>query len=156
VLDSLKSTDSLQEDVEKIQQQNNTDIISMENAIDILAFQYGEALRLNLDVNRFVNDYTYRPIATLEDVLGSEDLEYEKIGNDLKTKNGTSGFHSIAVAGYNDLTGLLSDPDLPLPNRTNSKTLPRAIDIRKDLKESAQKYKDSLNISVGEVIGLQG
>lgn len=156
ILDSLSSSTSLQEDVEKLQQENDTDIVSVENAIDILAFQYGEALKLGLDVNKFVNDYTYRPIATMEDILGSEDLEYEQIGNELKTKQGKSGFHSIAVAGIDNLTGLLSDPDLPLPNRTNSETLPRAIDNRKELKESAQKYKDSLNISVGEVIGLQG
>ena len=156
ILDDLAKTQDLLRDVKGLTQTKLVDAPSVETAIDVLAFQYGEVVKNGLDVNRFVNDYTYRPIATMEDILGSEDLELEVIGNDIKTVKGRLGFHSVAVSGETNLRGLLSDPSLPIENRINKRTIPISIDTRKERKESVQKYVDKLRLNSGEVIGLRG
>lgn len=52
------------------------DIPDVESSIDALAYIYGEVRRMGLDIHRFVHDYIYRPIATMEDIFGTADLEY--------------------------------------------------------------------------------
>lgn len=155
-LDKLTKSQDLVGDIENLSQTNLTQIPSMESAIDVLAFQYGEVIKQGLDVNRFVDDYTKRPIATMVDVLGSEDLQLTPVGNDLKVVSGTLGFHSVAVSGYGDLIGLLSDPSLPLANRVEKSTLPKGIDPRPERKAAVQKYLEELQVTSLEVIGLQG
>lgn len=63
VLDKAKATDI-------------ADVPDIESSLDALAYVYGEVRRLGFDVHRFVQDYTHRPIATLEDMFGSDDLQY--------------------------------------------------------------------------------
>lgn len=128
----------------------------MESAIDILAFQYGEVIRQNLDVNRFIEDYTRRPIATMEEILGSRDLELKQVGNSLRIARGKIGFHSVAVSGYGDLVGLVDDVNLPLPNRVESSVLPLNIDPRPERRAAVQEYLNELQIDSREIIGLGG
>ena len=156
-LDKLTKSQDLLGDLDNLQQKNLTQIPSMESAIDILAFQYGEIIKQGLDVNRFIEDYTRRPIATMEEILGSRDLELKQVGNDLKISRGKLGFHSVAVSGYGDLIGLLSSPELPLPNRTERSVLPLNIDPRPERKAAVQEYLNDLQIVGGrEVIGING
>lgn len=156
-LDKLTKSQDLLGDLDNLEQKNLTQIPSMESAIDILAFQYGEVIRGGLDVNRFIEDYTRRPIATLEEILGSRDLELKQVGNDLKISRGKLGFHSVAVSGYGDLIGLLSDPSLPLSNRTEKSVLPLNIDPRPERKAAVQEYLNDLQIVAGyEVLGVNG
>lgn len=156
-LDKLTTSGDLLGDLDNLQSKSLTQVPSMESAIDILAFQYGEIIRQGLDVNRFIEDYTRRPIATLEEILGSRDLELKQVGNDLRVSQGSLGFHSVAVSGYGDLIGLLSDPSLPLANRVEKSVLPLNIDPRPERKAAVQEYLNELQIVGGrEVIGISG
>lgn len=155
-LDALTKSQDLLSDVEGLEQKSLSQIPSMESALDILAFQYGEVIQQGLDVNRFVEDYTRRPIATMTDILGSQDLELKPVGNDLSVIRGKLGFHSVAVSGYGDLIGLLSSPDLPLPNRVEKSTLPKNVDPRPERKAAVKAYVNELQITTNETIGLLG
>lgn len=147
--DSFKNTKDLY-------QKDLADPVSMESAIDILAFQYAEIINNSGDVNRFISDYTSRPIATMEDILGSADLQLTKVGNDIKVVTGKLGFHSVALSGFGDLAGLVSDPSLPLPSRRDKGTIPPAVDPRPERKAAVQKYYNELQINDDEAIGVKG
>ena len=92
-----------------------SDIPSIEQSADVLAYVYGEIRRQGLDVQRFVADYTHRPVATLENIFGTQDLEYTQDGNTLTKVSGVPGFHSTAVGPFSGLVGLLDNPDAELP-----------------------------------------
>jgi hypothetical protein len=156
ILDQFTESKDLISDTTNLIQKSLADPVSMESAIDILAFQYGELIREGGDVNQFINDYTSRPIATMENVLGTADLEFVPVGNDIKVTNGKLGFHSIAVSGLKDLIGLVKDPSLPLPSRKGLTILPPAVDPRYERKQQIKKYVEELNLDDGEIIGLIG
>jgi len=137
-----------------------SDIPSVETAVDTLAYIYGETRRLNLDVHRFIADYTSRPIATMEDIFGSADLEYKKNGDKLERVKGTPGFHSTSVGPYDNLMGLLDNPDQALPRLlTKGKAAPlsRTLDPRPDRRAQVLAYTSDLGAGQGSLgIGLLG
>jgi len=158
IMDKLAQSSDLLTDVSKLSQSKLFNIPDVETAANVLAFQYGEIRRLNLDAQKFVNDYTNRPIATLFDMFGSEDLEYKKVGTKLQKVRGTSGFHSSAIANYGELLGLVENPDLDL-ERLNSKgtsKISRLLDPRPERRAAVKAYSDKLQGGVGQVIGLAG
>jgi hypothetical protein len=159
----------VREVLSQAQAQNIADIPSVEQAVDALAYLYGEVRRMGLDVHKFVADYTYRPIATMYDIFGSQDLEYDvvpgaaanksKTGgvtlDQLQLKQGTPGFHSTAIAPYGDLIGLLDNPDLELPRllKQGGKNAPLdpSIDPRPGRRERVQNYADELEEGRGTI-----
>ncbi len=154
--DRIKITAALEEAKAK----NLGDVPDIESSIDALAYIYGEVRRLNLDVHRFVNDYTRRPIATMRDMLGSEDLQYEVDGKKLKLVQGVAGFHSTAIAPFGELLGLVDNPDAELP-RLNSKgkreALNKSIDPRPGRREKVIAYRDEIGGGRGALgVGVQG
>lgn len=168
----LSKIDAAGGDTKKIAQildDNRTQLIGdtpdVESAIDTLAYIYGEVRRLGRDVHRFVNEYTYRPIATLKDIFGSDDLEY-KLGPDgksLEVLSGTPGFHSTAVLrppNNVNLLGLADDPDLALPRlspRGAVGTLSKTLDPREQRREQVEEYVKDLQSWFGKLgIGLLG
>jgi hypothetical protein len=74
---------------------------SLEQAIDGVTMLYGLLKMRGLDVQRFINDYTKRPIASLSQILGSSDLEFDADGNVVDTETMIEGFHSRAFGDYN-------------------------------------------------------
>ena len=141
-----------------------SDVPDVESSIDVLAYLYGEVRRLGLDVHRFVHDYTYRPIATMKEILGSSDLSYEVTGKDTGKKlnllTGTAGFHSTAIAPYGELLGLIDNPDAGLP-RLNSKgkktPIARGIDPRPGRRASVDAYLKDINAGSQSLgIGVPG
>jgi len=84
---------------------------TMEVAIDALALIYGTLKTRGLDVHRFIYDYTRRPVANMIEVLGSQNLEYNDLGEPLDPTTMKEGFHSRAFGDYNadvdvsDITG---------------------------------------------------
>ncbi len=151
---------SITEDPTKISRLTQTQLFnipSVETATDVLAYQYGEIRRLGLDANKFVNDYTYRPIATMADIFGSADLEYKKQGNKLTKVSGTPGFHSASIANFGDLLGLVDNPDLDFPRLTDkgSAKIDKTLDKRPEKKEAIESYVSDLR-SEGSVVALIG
>ena len=134
---------------------------SIEASVDALAFLYGEVRRQGLDVQKFVADYTSRPIATLRNIFGSLDLEYG-IDNDgtLKKISGEGGFHSTAVAPFGDLLGLVDNPDLEIARiRSKGKKFPisRALDPRPGRREKVEAYASQIGASSDSLgVGILG
>lgn len=139
-----------------------SDVPDIESSVDVLAYIYGEVRRLNLDVHRFVHDYTRRPIATMEEILGSEDLEYKVLPNDkLELVKGTPGFHSTAIADVGGrLRGLIDNPDMELSRlKVGGKKSPvsRILDPRPGRRMMVIEYLKEINASSGSLgVGVQG
>lgn len=134
-------------------------IPSIENAVDSLAYLYGEIRRQNLDVQKFIVNYTDRPIATLFDIFGSFDLAYEVDGEKLVKTTGTAGFHSSAIAPFGDLLGLLDNPDLQLARMQRSgKKFPisKSLDPRPDRRAAVQAYANDFGSEGSLGVGLPG
>ena len=157
VLDNSADESSLLDKVSRLKQTHLYNVPDVETAVNVLAYQYGEIRRQGLDVHKFINDYTFRPIATLVDIFGTSDLEYEESNNKLKIKSGTPGFHSSSIAPFGNLLGLVDNPDIELPrsNENKSSRVPRYIDKRPERRKQVEKYVAKLR-GDGEVIPLQG
>ncbi len=151
--------------LEEAKAKNISDVPDVESALDALAYIYGEVRRLGLDVHKFVHDYTRRPIATMENIFGSYDLEYElQSNNTLKIKNGSPGFHSAAIdklAGtHGQLVGLLDNPDQPLARirKTGKKEpLSRKLDPRPGRRKKVEEYLIEIGAATGSLgVGVEG
>ena len=112
--------------------------VSVAKAIDFLAAQYGQLRANGHDVEKFISNYTWRPVATMEDVLGSPGLEFSPAGEPLSTASqlasGTptrEGFHSRAFGPYEDGELLTEMNPASQYQRLNSKTA-KAIDLSAD------------------------
>lgn len=68
--------------------------ISVERAIDLLVRAYSSMKVSGMDVNEFIRAYSWRPVATLTEVLGSRDLVIDPSTGE--RTDGTEGFHSRA------------------------------------------------------------
>ena len=122
--------------------------------MDALAYIYGEVRRQGLDVQRFIANYTTRPIATMKDILGSMDLEYEKDGDGLRLVSGTPGFHSTAIAPYSELRGLADNPDLELPRlfkRSKKFPISKQLDPRPERRAKVLEYSEGIGGSQGSL-----
>jgi len=68
--------------------------ITVERAIDLLVRAYSALKHEDMDIHEFIRAYTWRPVATLPQILGTRDLEIDADGN--ATPPGAEGFHSRA------------------------------------------------------------
>lgn len=135
--------------------------LSIEKAVNILAFLYGMVRQQGLDVDEFITQYTDRPIATLEDMFGYN-LDFDLQGTkatpkklDPNLEGPRVGFHSTAVheklvlAG--NLAGLLDDPttQLSLVGTSVKEPIPPRFDVRQAKRERVLAYltafKDGIN-----------
>lgn len=166
ILEKLKAADNDRKEIMKILEEAKAERISdvpdIESSVDLLAYVYGEVRRLGLDVHRFINDYIKRPIASMEDILGSEDLEYKINGDTLELVAGTPGFHSTAIADVGGrLRGLLDNPDLELSRlkkSTGKKTpVDRSLDPRPGRRGKVLEYLSEIGAGSGSLgIGVVG
>lgn len=85
---------------------------SVENAADLLAYTYSVIRTQGYDIDEFIRNYTWRPVATMIDIFGTPDLELEYTGEEGKSSvvatKGIEGFHSRAFGDFKDLFGLVS------------------------------------------------
>lgn len=165
LLDDLKAADNdrakMLKLLEEAKAKKIADIPDIESSVDVLAYIYGEVRRLGLDVHRFINDYTKRPIATMEDMFGSADLEYAVEGNKLKIVKGTPGFHSAAIAKYGNLLGLLDNPDMQLPRLRSGAggkaPISKELDPRPGRRAQVELYLEEINAASGSLgVGVIG
>jgi len=76
---------------------------SIEEAIDSITVLYGLLKNRGADMHEFIKEYTKRDIANIEQILGSQNLEFDDNGNvdpDLPA-DVVEGFHSRAFGDYN-------------------------------------------------------
>jgi len=90
--------------------------VSVAQMLDALAIVYGYA-KEHGGADKMAWNYIHRPVATLKDILGGAELEYDEMGR-RKTYaelglpfdgSPDEGFHSRAVAPLENLHGLLTD-----------------------------------------------
>jgi hypothetical protein len=78
---------------------------SIEEAVDSISILYGLIKSRGGDVHSFISQYTKRPIANMQEILGSPELRIKDDGNIDTTSPGTEnvveGFHSRAFGDYN-------------------------------------------------------
>jgi hypothetical protein len=123
--------------------------LSIETSLNTLAYFYGKVKTGNGDVEDFIQQYTHRSIATMEDILGSEDMAFtidKGTGKATLVKNEEDpntkriGFHTQAVhtqlvnaSQTTPLAGLVSDLSTQLSRMNDNGTasaIPGAYDIR--------------------------
>lgn len=134
---------------------------SIERAIDHVAFFYGRVKTADRDVDGFIRQYTARPLATIEDMLGSETVRFTIDKNTAHAqkveKTGRVGFHTAAVhpqlvnSGV-PLAGLVDDLSRKLPRfGSNGKpsTIPTVLDVRKAKWDRVNTYRLDLMRSRG-------
>lgn len=74
---------------------------TLEDAIDGLAIVYGLMQWNDQNIHKFIENYTYRPIATMPEILGSKDLQFNDAGEVEDPTTMIEGFHSRAFGDYN-------------------------------------------------------
>lgn len=135
-------------------------------AIEEIVRAYSMTRLQHFDTPQFVQNYTWRPIASMVDMLGTSDLE---ISDDGLVSAGREGFHSRAFGSYDDLRQLVSGGEGPLPQRVLGLTTnPREIstdesekdakiaarlDTRKEKRGAVYLYLYALSASRGVILG---
>jgi hypothetical protein len=127
--------------------------ISIEKAITVLSYVYGQVKQKGRDVDEFIRSYIDRPIATMDQILGSDDLsfDYDSDGVVTSITAGIWGFHTGAIDGVlskvGNYAGLVTDPELQVTrlNNEGSKTaLSPRYDIREANKDRVLAYIEAL------------
>lgn len=142
---------------------------SLEKALNVLGYQYGQIKSQGMDVDSFIRDYTDRPIATFQDIFGEPGLKFSvtdsAVGGNAKvqqvTVNGTPrtpkvGFHTGAthpdLASKGKLVGLTTDLQLGF-TRVNgvgkNEPLVQQYDVRPAKKQKVIAYLTALGRGPG-------
>jgi hypothetical protein len=113
---------------------------SVQNAVNTLAYIYGQIKLKGLDVDQFIRNYVDRPIATMTQVLGSDDLQISVTAAGVaQATQGQIGYFSASInpvlAAQGAYAGLAVDPNLGLKRIDGTgKNVP--IDPRLDVRKS--------------------
>lgn len=120
---------------------------SIQQAVDFLLLTYSFARLSGADVDQFIRSYTWRPIATMVDMLGTSDLRFSTNGETVES--GFEGFHSRAFGNYDNLFGL-TGPDIEdILGIKRGSTASQKADTRKRKYEAVQAYASALLFSRG-------
>lgn len=98
-----------------------------------------------LNVDEFIRNYTWRPIATMIDMFGSADLLLDDDGS--KVIRGIEGFHSRAFGPYEDLFALVTPDIESVLGVKRGSSLAKKADTRKKKWEAVRDLVDSLKSS---------
>lgn len=120
---------------------------SIEEAIDELVLAYRHLRDNGKDLHAWLETYRYRPIATLEDMMGSPDLEVNDKGDVVKGKR---GFRTWAYGPFENLEGFESKA-----NELDKKgtKVAKGLDTRKDKHDRVLQYVSELRKGVGQLGG---
>ncbi len=126
--------------------------LSIERAVNVIAYFYGLVRTQGKDIDKFVNEFTARPIATMLDIFGTPDLAISYSGKGVPTiSKGSPGFHSLSLdptaIKQGGLAGLLSDPDKQIPRINNSgdkAPISPVYDVRAEKLEQVRAYMAAL------------
>ncbi len=88
---------------------------AVEEIVDI----YSKVKVQGFDVHEFLKAYTWRPIATMVDILGTANLQ---IADDGEVTQGVEGFHSRAFGDFDDLRQLIGPTDGTRPRTIMGQT----------------------------------
>ena len=123
---------------------------SIEEAVDELVAAYKRVRDTGLDVRDFIDTYTNRPVATMEEILGTADLEVDDNG---RVKQGRAGFHSFAFGDYSNLEGLRDVKARIAGGRGQQAKVARGLDTRSSKRQAVLQYRKELNRGQGQLGG---
>lgn len=142
----LGGDDASNVDLSKIQVVSTLDMQSnTEQAVRFLLLSYSYAKQAGVDVDAFIRAYTWRPIATMVDIFGTSDLQYDKEGHEVV--QGVEGFHSKAFGPYNDLFGLVPPEITEILGIKKVSIARQQGDVRGRRFEAARNFIDQLSFS---------
>lgn len=118
---------------------------SIQSAVGFLVQTYSYVKLASLDTDEFIRSYVWRPIASMTDMFGSDDLQLSADG--FSVVQGIEGFHSRAFGPYNDLFGLVS-PDLnSVVGIKRNSTAAQKADVRKRRQDAIKEYVAALQFA---------
>lgn len=77
---------------------------NIQQAVSLIVLTYSAIKQGGLSVDEFIHSYTWRPIASMLDMFGTEDLQLSEDGT--QVLQGVEGFFSRSFGPYEDLFGL--------------------------------------------------
>lgn len=114
---------------------------SIAEAADELLLLYQQVRDRGDDVRSWMDAYTARPIATLEQMMGSADVQLDENGAVLR---GTAGFRTLAYGAFDNLEGLDIQTARVRSTSTKEGKVARALDVRKQRREAVMRYVSEL------------
>jgi len=141
-----EETEALKKRLRTIEMQKG--LVSIEKAVNLLAFTYGKVRLAKLDVDEFVETYTRRPVATKRDLLGSYDLVLKVSGSTVSVVKGAAGFHTFSVheacVEQKNLCGLTDNAVLARMGRSQAEALKASYDVRWQKLARVKEYRLAL------------
>lgn len=133
-------------------------------AIGEIVKVYSATRTAHYDTPSFVQNFTWRPIASMVDIFGTSDLHIDERGTVL---SGREGFHSRAFGRYDDLRQLVTQDEYgpqkilgleAAPSELNdekdtAKKVAQRLDTRKEKQEAVFRYLTALAASRGVLLG---
>lgn len=116
---------------------------SIKEAIEELAAVYKQLRAKEADIRKFIEDYGYRPIASLEDIMGSLDGE-------------VPGFRTGSYGDHKDLQGFPKSSVRPAKffgGKGKVRPVAAALDTRSEKFKAVMKYRKELNRGTGQLGG---
>jgi hypothetical protein len=117
---------------------------SVEQAVDFIVHLYSYVKQSGQYAENLIRAYTWRPIATMVDIFGSDDLRYDEDG--LAVIAGVEGFHSRASGPYEDLFGLVTPEIEKILGLKRGTIASKRIDTRKRKQDAVLAYATQLRL----------
>lgn len=114
--------------------------VSIKDAVSFLEEVYTLAQYREADMDEFIHSYVWRPIATMTEILGSSDLEYDidegsterPNRNYGKVKQGVEGFFSRSCGDYKDIFLLVDESVSSILKINRGDARAEDLDVRRD------------------------
>jgi hypothetical protein len=118
---------------------------SIQDAVSFIVESYSLVKQQQLDVDEYIRNYTWRPIATMVDMFGTSDLTLDSTGTNVI--QGIEGFHSRAFGPYNNLFGLVTPNIQNVLGITRGSTVAQTADVRGQKQQAVQTYVSALQFA---------
>jgi hypothetical protein len=135
------SVDSVHDNVPALMTLENQ--ASIQQSVAFILQVYGYLKTTGLSVDDFIRSYTWRPIASMVDMFGSADLQFDPTGSIVV--KGIEGFHSRAFGQYENLFALVTPEIEKIIGITRGSSVARKADTRKSKWDAVRDYVDVLN-----------
>lgn len=115
---------------------------SIEQAVDYLLAVFAYISENNLNLQKFMDAYTWRPIASIPDLFGTSDLELDDRG--IEVVKGIEGIHSRAFGPYTDLFGLVTPEVETVLGASKTSQARRLTDVRGPRHAAVLAYREAV------------
>lgn len=124
---------------------------TIEQAVEFITMTYSYVKQADMDADEFIRSYTWRPIASLIDMFGTEGLTFNWNGTEVTSPGEIEGFHSRAFGPYEDVFGLVAPEIETLLRIKRGSTVAQKGDTRKRKFEAVSMLAAALNFSRAQI-----